>query len=118
MKKYLLVSFGYRKVAIPVESSAALASLIPAMADAKEVEQKGYGEDLRYIPTSDQVQFEIVNADIVTIGDEVATLKAELAEAKRSSEQYSKYWTSETGKSKELQKQLDELKAKHADAIT
>ena len=111
MKRYLLVNTGYQFVAIPYENSERLAQLVSALGDAQMVESKGYGDEQRYIPTSsDPLPLQFINGDKITIGDEVATLKAQLAEANQSKEQYSEWWTTESAKTRALESEIVKLK--------
>lgn len=104
MKRYLVVTVGYNYLAIPLENSG---PVMAALADAVQVESKGYGEELRWVPTSDApVNLQFVNADKFTIGDEVETLKVKLAEAVSQQQSYSKYWTAEQAKVAALKKEL------------
>lgn len=104
MKRYLVVTVGYNYLAIPLENAG---PVMAALADAVQVESKGYGEELRWVPTSDApVNLQLVNADKFTIGDEVETLKVKLAEAVSQQQSYSKYWTAEQAKVAALKKEL------------
>ena len=117
MKRYLLIGVGYNQLAIPYETSDRLATLVAALADARPVESKGYGDDQRFVPTSiEPLQMQFIDASKVTIGDDIATLKAQLEDVTRQQAQYSKYWTDERAKSSKLEKQLAELKSAPATA--
>lgn len=54
---------------------------------------------------------QMVDGARVTIGDDLATLKAQLAEQTRTAEQNSKYWMASNTKAAELEKQLKALQA-------
>ena len=111
MKRMLLVSFGYSHLAVRLDDSSKAAALIAALVDAVPVESKGYGDEQRYVPTVEQqVQLQFVDSERFTVGDEVATLKAQLAEARQQEKSYSGYWNSERVKTSKLEKELAELK--------
>lgn len=112
MKRYLLIGVGYNQLAIPYDTSERLATLVAALADARTVESKGYGDEQRFVPISvEPLQMQFIDATKVTIGDDLATLKAQLEDVTRQQSQYSKYWTDERAKSAKLEKELAALKA-------
>lgn len=112
MKRYLLIGVGYQQLAIPYETSERLATLVGALAEAKTVESKGYGDEQKFIPTSiEPLQMQFVDAAKFTIGDDLATLRAQLDEVTRQQAQYSKYWTTEREKSARLEKEIAAFKA-------
>lgn len=107
MNRYVVVTLDYKQIAFPVGDPVQTAALLAALSAGVPVESKGYGDDQRWIPTTDQpLQFQFVNADRFTGTDEVAALKAQLAEVKADSERYSKYWISERETTKKLKEQL------------
>lgn len=111
MKGYILIGVGYQQLAIPYETSERLAVLVAALADAKTVESKGYGTDQKFVPTSaEPMQMQFLEASKVTIGDDLATLQAQLEDVTRAQAQYSKYWTDERAKTSKLENELKELK--------
>jgi hypothetical protein len=112
MKRYLLIGVGYNQLAIPYDTSERLATLVAALADARTVESKGYGDEQRFIPTTvEPLQMQFIEASKVTIGDDLATLRAQLEDLSKEQAKYSKYWTDERAKSARLEKELKELKA-------
>jgi hypothetical protein len=111
VNKYLIVHVGYNHLAVPVKDSGRAGALIAALADAECVESKGYGAELKWVPSgSDLVQVEFVSADRITVGDELATLRAKLAEAEGQAQSYSKYWTAEQATTKRLKEEVASLK--------
>ena len=118
MKRYLLIGGGYQQLAIPYDTSDRLAALVAALADARTVESKGYGADQKFVPTSvEPLQMQFIEASKVTIGDDLATLKAQLEDVTQRQEQYSKYWTDERLKSSKLEKELKELRNASANPV-
>lgn len=118
MKRYLLIGVGYQQLAIPYETSDRLATLVAALADARTVESKGYGDEQKFVPTSvEPLQMQFIEASKVTIGDDLATLKAQLEDVTRQQAQYSKYWTDERAKTSKLEKELKELRGAAANPV-
>lgn len=107
--KYLILDPVYGgRIAIPFATGADIAPIIAAMTDAAIVDQKGYGEDEKFVPTSNSVpSFRIVAADKVTIGSETDTLKALLDETKSSLEVHRKWLEQEREKVKSLMAKSD-----------
>jgi hypothetical protein len=106
MKRYVVLTVGYQSVALPYSNGAELSSLVSAISEARQVNPTGYGEDQKYVPVSDEpVQFQLVDAARVTIGDEVSTLKAKLSELEKDKDRWITYYN----KANELEKQLKAL---------
>ena len=106
--KYVIVTCSYCHFAIPFKKGADIAPFIAALSDARMVESKGYGADEKLVPTSeDAPSFRIVKSDKVTIGSEVDTLKAQLAEVKSELETRKKWLEQERAKVKELKAQTE-----------
>ena len=111
MKRYLLIGVGYQQLAIPYSTGEQLASIVSLLADARPVDSKGYGDEQRFVPTSNEpLQMQFIEANKVTIGDDLATLKAQLEDVTKQQAQYSKYWTDERAKTSKLEKELAALK--------
>lgn len=111
MKRYLLVGVGYQQLAIPYETGERLAQLVAALADARAVDSKGYGDEQRFVPVSTEpLQMQFIDGAKVTVGDDIATLKAQLDDVTKQQAQYSKYWTDERAKVAKLEKELKALK--------
>ena len=111
MKRYLLVGLNYNYLAVPYDNSQQLASLVALLGDARQVESKGYGADQKFVPTSEEpLQLQFVDGNKVTVGDDLASLKARLDEVTQQQAQYSKYWADERTKSAKLEKELKALK--------
>lgn len=107
--KYLIVDVSYYHFAIPFETGTDIAPFIAALSDAKMVESKGYGPDEKIIPTTENPPaFRIVSADKVTIGDEVETLKAQLADVKADLDTRQTWLTQEREKVAKLKKEMEE----------
>lgn len=105
MKRYLVVTVGYNYLAIPMGPE--VTPVLAALAEAVPVESKGYGDELRWVPTTTEpVNMQFVNANKFTIGDELETLRVKLKEAEGQALSYSKYWTAEQTKVAELKKEL------------
>lgn len=116
-KRYLILSIGYNHVAVPYSNGADLAALMGALADAKQVASTGYGDDQRWTPSSNEpVQIQLIDGSRVTIGDDLATLKAQMADIKTNAEQYSKWWSNSNAENARLKKELEALKAKPAES--
>jgi hypothetical protein len=116
-KRYLILGIGYNHVAVPYTSGQELAALMGALADAKHVSSTGYGDEQKWTPSSsDPLQMQLVEGARVTVGDDLATLKALLAEQTRSAEQNSKYWMASNAKVAALEKQLKDMSIKPAPA--
>jgi hypothetical protein len=111
MKRYLLVNVGYNHLAVPMIDTASTAALMMALLDSVPVESKGYGEEQKWVPSSKEPpELKFVDGDKVTVGDDVASLKAQLADATREKEQYSKYWLTDRSKAEKLEKELKAIK--------
>lgn len=118
MKRYLLIGVGYQQLAIPYETSDRLATLVAALADARTVESKGYGDQQKFVPTTvEPLQMQFIEASKVTIGDDLATLKAQLEDVQEAQARYSKHWTDERAKTARLEKELKDLRAATANPI-
>ncbi len=110
MKRYMILTVGYQTAAIPYSNSTELAALVSAISEARQVDSKGYGDEQRYVPTSDEpLQFVLVSSERVTIGDEVATLKAQLKAATDEAASNQKSFMSYYEKANRLEKQVKEL---------
>lgn len=108
MKRYVILTVGYQHVALPYSNGAELAALVSAISEGKQV--NSVGDEQTYVPSSDEpVQFLLVDAARVTIGDELATLKAKLEEQTREAKTNSERWMTYYNKSNELEKKLKEL---------
>ena len=119
MKRYLLIGVGYNQLAIPYETSERLSVLVAALADACTVDSKGYGEEQKYVPVSKEpLQMQFIEGSKVTIGDDLATLKAQLDDVTKQQAQYSKYWTDERAKTAKLEKELKALKEPAQPVVT
>ena len=106
--KYLIVSGGYgNMIAIPFFNGNGIAELMAGLADASLVESKGYGTDERFLPTVGNIQMRVVDADMVTVGDPLETLKAQLAEANNAVAMRQKWLEQEREKVKALQAKID-----------
>lgn len=109
--RYIIVSVGYNHVAIPYNSGAELGPILAALAESKNVNSVGYGDEEKWVPSSKEpVQFRLIDGERVTIGDDLATLRAQLAEATRSAEQNSKYWLNANAEVTKLKKELEALR--------
>lgn len=111
-KKYLIVGISYHHIAIPYETGEQLAQLIAAVSETRQVESKGYGDDQRFVPTTDNpVQFQLVDAKKVAIGDDLASLKARLDEATKEAADNNKRWLDQHSRNQKLEAELKALKA-------
>jgi len=109
-KRYVVLTVGYQSVALPYSSGAELAALVSSISEAKQVNSVGYGDEQKYVPaTEEPVQFLLVDAARVTIGDELATLKAKLEEQTREAKMNNDRWMTYYTKANDLEKKLKEL---------
>lgn len=110
MKRYLILTVGYQHVALPYSNGAELAALVSAISDGKQVNSVGYGDEQKYVPSADEpVQFLLVDSSRVTVGDELATLKAKLDEQTREAKTNSERWMTYYNKATELEKKIKEM---------
>lgn len=114
----LIVSISYKSLAIPYSSPEQLGALIAALSVARAVDSQGYGDEQRYVPESNEApEFKIVSGEKVTIGDEVATLKAQLAQKTEEANQRSQWWSQSNQKAAALEKELKALKEAQAQEV-
>jgi hypothetical protein len=117
MNRYLIVTVGYQYMAIPIADGIQAASLLAGLVDAVIVESKGYGDEQRWVPVKKEpVAIQFANADRVTVGDEVDSLRALLKEAEVQAASYSKYWQSEQATVKKLKEQIASKPAQNSPA--
>lgn len=116
--KYLIVSFGYQSIAVPYANEGQLGDLVAAISEARACESVGYGADQRWVPNgNDAPEIKLVSGDKVTIGDEVATLKVQLAKMTKQDEEHSRYWLSANAEKEKLAKELKALKEGQAQEV-
>lgn len=116
--KFLIVSVGYQSVAIPYMSAGQLGDLVAALSEARACESVGYGDDQRWVPNgNDAPDIKLVSGDKVTLGDEVATLKAQLAKMTKQDEEHSRYWLAADAEKQKLAKELKALKEAQAQEV-
>ncbi|MGE4340781.1 MAG: hypothetical protein AB7E55_33245 [Pigmentiphaga sp.] len=109
MKRYLLLSVGYNHVAVPYSTGPELAAVMASLADAKNVNSVGYGDDEKWVPVSNEpVQIRLIDGARVTIGDDLETLRVQLAQAQQEAKTNSERWMSYYQKSNDLEKKLKE----------
>lgn len=111
MSRYILVEVDYKHLLVPVSNTETFGVVMAALCEAIEVESKGSGNDQRWVPTSGEpVNVRIVPGGRVTFGDDLATLRARLADMEEEHSRYGRYWSEEREKSARLAKELKALR--------
>ena len=107
--RFIILTVGYNNVAVPYSSGAELAPILAALADARNVNSVGYGDDQKWVPISNEpVQVSLVDGSRVTIGNDLETLRAQLTAAQAEAKTNSDRWLTYYNKSQELEKKLKE----------
>ena len=105
--RYLMVTTAYNaKLAIPLADPATSGAVLAALSEARKFSVNGYGSDQTLVPEDGELELTFADGSKVPSADEVSRLKARLEAAEREKEKYSKYWTDERAKTKELTERL------------
>lgn len=114
--KYLIVSTDIARLAVPLRDPAQAGVLVAALSEARVVE-RSYRAD-KYMPKEVEIELSFVDGSKVTIGDELETLRAQLADEKAEREQRDRWWSEERKKSQKLSEELAALKSGKPAAAT